>query len=104
MWHGRVFSQQKAIGLLLEACWCLGLLVVTIQKSRFEHGLKTILVIEEKRGFIEDQIKSILFVSSERPEIVGKHDKQGQELIPTYGESTPALVAQAIALVFTIRS
>ena len=69
------------------------------QIRAFARGLKTILVIEEKRGFIEDQIKSILFAGSARPEIVGKYDNSGCELIPSYGESSPALVAQAIARV-----
>ena len=70
------------------------------QIQTFARGLQTILVVEEKRGFIEDQIKSILFAVGARPQIVGKQDAQGRELMPSYGESSPALVAQAIGRVF----
>lgn len=114
-----IVSAGKPWGDLQQALVDLGLTVEDLQASgvrllklgmiyplseqqiqTFARGLQTILVIEEKRGLIEDQIKSILFASSERPQIVGKQDSQGRELIPSYGESSPALVAQAIARVF----
>ena len=62
-------------------------------------GLEEILVVEEKRGLIEEQIKSQLYTwqDSRRPRVVGKHDDQGRELLPTIGELTPAMVARAIA-------
>ncbi|MBE01685.1 indolepyruvate ferredoxin oxidoreductase family protein [Marinobacter lutaoensis] len=65
----------------------------------FASGLEEILVVEEKRGLIEEQIKSQLYTwqDSRRPRVVGKHDDQGRELLPTIGELTPAMVARAIA-------
>jgi len=62
----------------------------------FAQGLDTILVIEEKRGFIEDQLKSILFAQGVRPEVVGKLDATGAMLVPSFGESSPALVAEVL--------
>lgn len=70
------------------------------QIREFSQGLTTILVIEEKRGFIEDQVKSILFEQADRPIVLGKHDSDGQVLVPSHGETSPALVAQALTRVF----
>jgi len=66
---------------------------------KFAKGLEEILVIEEKRGFIEDQMKTILYDHGDgaRPRIVGKSDETGTPLIPATLDITPALVAQAIA-------
>ena len=67
-----------------------------IQIQSFAQGLDTILVIEEKRGFIEDQIKSILFAHDSRAKVVGKFDAAGCMLVPSFGESSPALVAEVV--------
>jgi indolepyruvate ferredoxin oxidoreductase len=66
----------------------------------FADGLDTILVIEEKRGFIEDQIKSILFDQHRSPQVLGKLDHQGKVLVPSHGESSPALVVEVVGRVF----
>lgn len=86
--------QEQGIRLLK-----LGLIYPLAEEQirQFATGLKTVLVIEEKRGFIEDQIKAILFDIADRPTILGKQDAQGDVLVPTHGESSPALVADAIS-------
>lgn len=65
----------------------------------FAEGLDEILVIEEKRGLIEPQIKDLLFAkpSQQRPLIIGKKDELGRLLLPSYGELTPAMIALVIA-------
>jgi indolepyruvate ferredoxin oxidoreductase len=65
---------------------------------RFATGLKEILVVEEKRGFIEDQLIRLLFnvETSRRPDVVGKTDEHGATLLPSIGELTPIIVARAI--------
>src|ERR1700732_910226 len=67
---------------------------------RFAEGLKDVLVVEEKRGFIEDQLVRILYNvdASRRPSVVGKEDESGAALLPSPGELTPTQVAHAIAL------
>ncbi len=76
------------------------------QILEFAKGLNTILIVEEKRAFIEDQIKAILFDhkvtpnAHATPTVVGKHDLQGNVLVPSHGESSPALVAEVIGRVF----
>ncbi len=45
--------------------------------QRFAEGLQDVLVVEEKRGFIEDQLLRILYNvdASRRPSVVGKRDE-----------------------------
>ena len=65
----------------------------------FAEGLEEILVVEEKRSVIEDQLTGQLYnypVGS-RPRVVGEFDEQGRDLLPNLGELSPATVALAIA-------
>jgi len=66
---------------------------------RFAEGLEEILVVEEKRALIENQLKEQLYNWREdvRPRIVGKFDEDGTWILPSAGELTPAMVARAIA-------
>jgi indolepyruvate ferredoxin oxidoreductase len=65
---------------------------------RFADGLKDVLVVEEKRGFIEDQLTRALYNmdADRRPTVVGKRDENGAVLLPSDGELTPTMVAGAI--------
>jgi len=65
----------------------------------FAEGLDEILVIEEKRAVLENQLKEQLYntQADTRPRVVGKHDEKGAWLLPSDGELTPAMVARAIA-------
>ncbi|MCK1319063.1 MULTISPECIES: indolepyruvate ferredoxin oxidoreductase family protein [unclassified Bradyrhizobium] len=65
---------------------------------RFAEGLQDVLVVEEKRGFIEDQLVRILYNmdASKRPSVVGKRDERGAVLLPSEGELTPTMVAAAL--------
>ena len=46
---------------------------------RFADGLEDVLVVEEKRGFVEDQLVRILYnlAASTPPSVVGKRDESG---------------------------
>ena len=59
----------------------------------FARGLQTLLVIEEKRSFVETQCKEILYGLTERPSVIGKADAQGLPLVPGHGELNPEMVA-----------
>ena len=64
----------------------------------FAQKLQDILVVEEKRGFVENQLVRLLYnvEASRRPSIVGKTDETGAVLLPSTGELTPTMVARAI--------
>ena len=65
---------------------------------RFAAGLDEIIVVEEKRGFIEDQLTRLFYNREDAPaRIVGKRDESGKPLIPERGELSAAIVARALA-------
>lgn len=63
---------------------------------RFAEGLDEILVIEEKRPFIEAQLRDILYDVERRPIVTGALDAAGDPLIPIDGELTVARVLPAL--------
>ena len=60
----------------------------------FAKGLEEIVVIEEKRPILEDQLRSLLYGQANAPRIVGKKDENNRILLPEIGELTPGMVAQ----------
>ncbi|WP_250504186.1 indolepyruvate ferredoxin oxidoreductase family protein [Caballeronia sp. AZ7_KS35] len=56
----------------------------------------TVLVVEEKRPVIEDQLASILFGSATRPRLLGKRDGAGKVLLQNFGELNPTHVREAL--------
>ncbi len=65
----------------------------------FAEGLDEVLVIEEKRAVIENQLKEQLYNwrSDVRPRVLGKFDESGQPLFPSDGELSPGQIARIIA-------
>ena len=65
----------------------------------FAEGLEEILVVEEKRAVIENQLKEQLYNwdAAKRPRIVGKFDEEGEWILPSAGALTPARIARVIA-------
>ncbi|MDA7995923.1 MAG: indolepyruvate ferredoxin oxidoreductase family protein [Gammaproteobacteria bacterium] len=68
----------------------------------FAQGVREILVVEEKRAVIENQITAQLYnwPVAKRPRVVGEFDEcgrgPGHDLISNLGELAPAAVARAI--------
>ncbi|MBI1846860.1 MAG: indolepyruvate ferredoxin oxidoreductase family protein [Candidatus Rokubacteria bacterium] len=65
--------------------------------TEFARGLEELLVVEEKRDFIELFLRGVLYNQAERPCVVGKRDEQGRELVPANGELDADRVAQIVA-------
>jgi indolepyruvate ferredoxin oxidoreductase len=65
----------------------------------FAEGLEEILVVEEKRAVMENQIKEQLYNwdADVRPRVIGKFDEDRQWILPSNDELTPARIARAIA-------
>ncbi|WXL24671.1 indolepyruvate ferredoxin oxidoreductase family protein [Ectopseudomonas mendocina] len=96
------------LGLDEALCAKIGLRVLKIGMSwplepvavhEFAEGLDEILVVEEKRSIIEDQLTGQLYnwPVGKRPVVVGEFDEQGNSLLPNLGELTPAMIARVIA-------
>jgi indolepyruvate ferredoxin oxidoreductase len=62
----------------------------------FARGIEEILVVEDKRPFLELFIKDILYAEAERPRVVGKVNEDGSTLLPAHGELSPDQIARAI--------
>lgn len=70
----------------------------------FAQGLQLILVVEEKRSFIELQLRELLYDLAERPAIIGKADPGGAPLLPAYAEYDAEHITKVIAKVVGSRS
>jgi len=70
-----------------------------VMTHKFAEGLDEILVVEEKRSVIEDQLTGQLYnwPVDKRPRVVGEYDEQRNLLITNLGELTPAMIARVIA-------
>ena len=67
------------------------------------RGLETVLVIEEKQGFVERQVRDALYGAADTPAVIGKRDLRGELLVPADGELTAARVAEALRRVLSPR-
>ncbi|WP_137885318.1 indolepyruvate ferredoxin oxidoreductase family protein [Pseudomonas sp. 2FE] len=96
------------LGLDDELCAKVGLRVLKVGMSwplepvsvhEFAEGLDEILVVEEKRSIIEDQLTGQLYnwPVGKRPRVVGEFDEDGHSLLPNLSELTPAMIARVIA-------
>ncbi len=101
----------QALGLAEGAALGLRLLKVgmvwpldPVAVRDFAQGLDLIVVVEEKRPLLEDQIRSILYGLINAPRIIGKYfdgtafdPSRGAPAIPNFGETSPELVAATLA-------
>jgi indolepyruvate ferredoxin oxidoreductase len=96
------------LGLSDERCKALGIRLYKVGVTwpiepegarRFAEGLKEVIVIEEKRSNLEDQLVRVLYnaPADRRPLVIGKTDEDGRILFPSEGELSPIGVALVIA-------
>jgi indolepyruvate ferredoxin oxidoreductase len=71
---------------------------------KFADGLDTILVVEEKRPLLEDQLRSILYGQADAPNIVGKFfdgqtytTTRGEQAFPNSGEIDPTSIVRVLS-------
>ncbi|WP_132993179.1 indolepyruvate ferredoxin oxidoreductase family protein [Gordonia zhaorongruii] len=65
--------------------------------DRFIAGLDEVIVVEEKRDFIETIMRDILFRRSDAPAIVGKANEDGSTLFSRFGELDVDAVTRGLA-------
>jgi len=70
----------------------------------FARGLDVIVVIEEKRPILEDQVRALLYGGANAPRIIGKRlngvvfeQDVGDIAFPNAGELTPAMITQVLS-------
>ncbi|XVQ09387.1 indolepyruvate ferredoxin oxidoreductase family protein [Spirillospora sp. CA-255316] len=96
---GALGLDDRALGrhgirlLKLGAIWPLEPRVV----REFADGLHEIIVVEDKRPFIESGIKEILYGVPGAPRVHGKWDPEGKRLFSGTGELDPDAVAAGLA-------
>ncbi len=64
---------------------------------RFAGGLDEILVLDEKRAFVELFVRDILYGRAGAPRVVGKTDERGRRLVPADGELSADRIAVVVA-------
>ncbi|PKM02607.1 MAG: indolepyruvate ferredoxin oxidoreductase, partial [Gammaproteobacteria bacterium HGW-Gammaproteobacteria-7] len=103
-----VLQALEYLGLDRRQCEDIGIRVYKVGMTwplepegirEFARGLEDIIVVEEKRSFIESQIKEQMYNwdSATRPSVVGKYDEAGEWILPSTNELTPATIARVIA-------
>ena len=88
-------TEAKRLGLRLYKVampWPLEPLGV----REFCRGLQHVVVVEEKRGLVEEQLKNILYGDAQCPQIVGKRDESGDWLFRSAGRLGAAEIALAL--------
>jgi indolepyruvate ferredoxin oxidoreductase len=63
----------------------------------FARGLEEVLVVEEKRAFVELFVRDALYNEATRPRVIGKRDLEGRPLVPADGELDADRIAQIVA-------
>lgn len=101
-----VMQALADLGIDAGMAKCLGLSVYKVGMSwpldpegitEFATPLHKMLVVEEKRGLIEPQIKDCLYGQKGAPVIIGKRDLTGGRLLPEEGSINATQVARIIA-------
>ena len=103
--YGDVVSALTDLGIELGDLPGLGIRVLkpalvwplepTIVRA-FAAGLHEIVVVEEKRAFLEEQVKSLLYGTADAPVVTGKRDPDGGPLVPSGGVLDVTVVAEAL--------
>lgn len=70
---------------------------------RAADGVDTILVVEDKRPFLEDAVKTTLYGTANPPVVLGKTDELGASLISPAGSLEPDLIVDAMRRVLERR-
>jgi len=68
----------------------------------FARGLQTILVVEEKRSFLELQLREALYNAPDHPAILGKGDQTAAPLFSAAGELDPEMITRVLAQLFNL--
>jgi indolepyruvate ferredoxin oxidoreductase len=71
--------------------------------GRFARGLDTLMVVEEKRSFLETQTRDLLYGRTDAPSVVGKRDLDGDPLVPSFGALEPDQLVEPLRRLLAAR-
>ncbi|MEM5389622.1 indolepyruvate ferredoxin oxidoreductase family protein [Paraburkholderia phymatum] len=105
--HGDLLAALSKLGLDTAELERLGIGIYKVGMTwplecrgvrAFANGMSALMVVEEKRSFVERQLKEALFnlSAAERPEVFGKQLRDGSTLVPATLELSSAQVTQAV--------
>jgi indolepyruvate ferredoxin oxidoreductase len=63
---------------------------------RFATGLEEIIVVEEKRAFVETQLRDCLYNVAQHPRVLGKCDEHDAPLFPMHGECDADVIVERL--------
>ena len=66
-------------------------------------GLDEVMVVEEKRAFLETSIKDALYGAVDAPRVVGKRDADGAALVPGTGALDPDVLIEPLRRILSSR-
>ena len=106
--HLDTMEALQLLGIDANACSRLGIEIYKVgmvwplaptDALKFVQGKVEVLVVEEKRGIIESQLKEYFYdwPGSKPMRMTGKHDEQGKKLLPWTGELSPLLLVPVLA-------
>ncbi len=93
---GLTEARATALGVSLYKVGCIWPLEPT-GLAEFAAGQRALLVIEEKKSFLEAQIAAALINRADRPLVIGKVDEDGGSLMSSTAMLDAAAVARVIA-------
>ncbi len=65
--------------------------------NEFIEGLHQVVVFEEKRSFLELQLRELLYNANPRPAVHGKTDWDGEAFVPAHGELDAEKISRCLA-------
>ena len=105
-----VLAALATLGLDEERASALGIRLLKLRAvypfdveaiRRLAKGVKTLLVVEEKRNVIEMLVRDTLYSSVERPVVIGKKDANGASLVTDLGALTASVLVEPLRRVLT---
>lgn len=107
--YGDVRQALTDLGITDEVAKQIGLRVYKVGMTwplepigmrAFVEGLEEVLIVEEKREFIEYQLKQNIYnweAGKRPPVIVGKYDEKGEKLLPLENDHSVGMVTHVLA-------
>lgn len=74
--------------------------LVPDQIRSFAEGLDQLIIVEEKRSFVESQVKDILYGIDGAPPVFGKQTPSGDALLRATADLNPEIIASALRRAF----